>query len=91
MVVMEKQRTHVSIPEAILKEIDALVGQRRRSEFLVEAAVKELVRHRQMSALALAAGSWKAKDYPALSTDRGVKDCVRKMRREGDSRLKKQG
>ena len=88
---MEKQRTHVSIPEAIVVEIDARVGKRRRSDFLVEAAVKELVRHRQIAAVELAAGSWKAKDYPELSTERGVSNFVRKMRREGDVRLKKQG
>jgi hypothetical protein len=50
-----------------------------------------LVRHRQIAAFELAAGAWKAKDYPELSTERGVSNYVRKMRREGDVRLKKQG
>ena len=51
----------------------------------------ELVRSRQMAAVELAAGSWKAKDYPELSKDREVNNFVRKMRQEGDARLKKQG
>lgn len=87
---MEKQRTHVSIPEGIVIEIDALVGKRRRSEFLVQAAEKELVRHRQLAAVQATAGTWKTKDYPELSASKDVATFVRKMRKGGDVRLKKQ-
>ncbi len=85
------QRTHVSIPEELVAEIDLLVGKRKRSEFFVEAAERELTRHRQRAAIAAAAGSWQAKDYPALAEAKGVEKFVRELRKEGDVRLKKQG
>ena len=88
---MEKRRTHVSIPEGFVSEIDALVGKRGRSEFLVQAAEKELVRHRQMTAVQAAAGAWKTKDYPELNTSKDVADFVSKLRKGGDARLKQQG
>ncbi len=86
---MEKRRTHVSIPEGIVIEIDALMGKRRRSEFLVQAAEKELVRHRQMTAVQAAAGAWNTEDYPELNTPKDVAAFVSKWRKGGDARLRK--
>ena len=37
-------RTHVLLPRELLDEIDQRVGQRRRSQFLVEAAREKLER-----------------------------------------------
>ena len=81
------KRTHVVLAEGLLKDIDRLVGARQRSNFLTEAAEKELMRRRQIEALEAAAGAWKDKDHPELK--QGSEKWVRKMRQEGERRFKK--
>ncbi|MGD0499272.1 MAG: hypothetical protein ABSC23_12645 [Bryobacteraceae bacterium] len=80
------RRTHVVLSDQLVKDIDALVGSRRRSGFITQAAEKELVRLRQIEALKAAAGAWKDKDHPELK--RGSARWVRKLRLEGERRLK---
>ena len=46
---MSTRRTHIVIPEPLVTEIDRLVGKRRRSEFLTQAAEKELRRLQQIA------------------------------------------
>ena len=41
---MNLQRTHVVLPQALIKEIDAVVGPRGGGAFLVETARAELTR-----------------------------------------------
>ncbi|MGH2584730.1 MAG: hypothetical protein ACRDJE_07425 [Dehalococcoidia bacterium] len=41
----ESVRTHVLVPREILEAVDRLVGQRRRSQFLAEAAQEKLERY----------------------------------------------
>jgi metal-responsive CopG/Arc/MetJ family transcriptional regulator len=84
---MEKRRTHVVIPEVLVAEIDAVVGKRGRSQFLVQAATFEIKRRRQQAALKQALGAWKAEDHPELKG--GVDRYVRKLRRESDDRFKR--
>ena len=84
---MNAKRTHVVLSEDLVKDIDRLVGARRRSSFLTEAAEKELMRLRQIEALKAAAGAWKAKDHPELK--QGAAKWVRKLRQESESRFKK--
>jgi hypothetical protein len=84
---MNTKRTHVVLAEQLVKEIDRLVGARQRSNFLAEAAEKELMRLRQIEALKAAAGAWKDKDHPELK--QGSANWVRKMRREKERRVKK--
>ncbi len=47
----ETARAHIVLPKKLLEEIDALVGKRKRSEFIVES-VEATVRRKQRSALA---------------------------------------
>jgi len=84
---MDAKRTHIVIPHQLVAEIDILVGKRRRSTFLAQAAEKELMRLRQIKALEAAAGSWKGKDHPELK--QGAAKWVRKLRREYDRRFEK--
>ena len=44
-------RAHIVLPRALLEEIDALVGKRKRSEFIAEA-VEDRVAHTRLLALA---------------------------------------
>ena len=48
---MSTRRTHVLLPVDLLREIDALVGSRNRTSFLVEAAWNEVRRRRLLQLL----------------------------------------
>ena len=82
---MKRKRTHVFLPENLLTEIDALVGQRRRSAFLNEVIEKEVQRLKLLAALEDARGSWKAEDHPEL--EHGSERWVDRLRRENEDRL----
>lgn len=81
------KRTHVVLSEQLVKDIDALVGPRQRSNFITKAAEGELMRLRQLAALEAAAGAWKDEDHPELKD--GAAKWVRKLRRETEQRVKK--
>jgi len=82
---MSTRRTHIIIPEPLVTEIDRLVGKRGRSEFLAQAAEKELRRLQQIRALENVAGAWKDKDHPELKV--GAARWVKQLRKESDQRL----
>ena len=84
---MNTKRTHVVIPERVVKEIDSLVGHRQRSSFITQAAERELLRLRQHEALLSTAGAWEDKDHPELKN--GSAQWVRDIRRESESRFKR--
>ena len=84
---MSTRRTHIIIPEPLVNEIDRLVGKRGRSEFLAQAAEKELRRLQQIEALQGAARSWKDKDHPELED--GAAKWVRQLRKENERRAPK--
>jgi Arc/MetJ-type ribon-helix-helix transcriptional regulator len=85
---MSTSRTHVSLPTEVLADLDRLVEKRERSRFIAEAVRKALLLARQKEALQQAAGAWKDKDHPELKA--GAAAWVRKLRRESESRFKKQ-
>jgi Arc/MetJ-type ribon-helix-helix transcriptional regulator len=80
------RRTHVVLSDQLVKDIDTLVGSRQRSNFLTEAAEKELMRRRQLQALD-ALMPWNEKDHPELK--QGAAKWVRKLRRESEQRFKR--
>ena len=82
---MSHRRAHIVIPEELAAEIDQVAGKRGRSQFLVDAARREISRHRMIRAISQAAGSWKDEDHPELR--RGASRHVAKMRRESETRL----
>jgi len=82
---MRTRRTHIVIPEPLVSEIDRLVGKRGRSEFLAQAAEKELRRLQQIQALEKLAGAWKEKDHPELKA--GAARWVKNLRKESERRL----
>jgi len=84
---MSSRRAHIVIPETLVSEIDRLVGKRGRSEFLTQAAEKELRRLQQIKALERVAGAWKDRDHPELKL--GASRWVRDLRRESERRLRK--
>jgi hypothetical protein len=74
----------VILPEQLLADIDALVGQRRRSAFLVEVLEAEVHRRRLLRILGDAQPAWKSEDHPELAE--GSAAWVRRMR-DQDERL----
>ena len=84
---MSHKRTHIVIPEEMADEIDRIVGKRGRSQFLVEAAQREIRRLRMIRAVERAVGSWKATDHPELK--QGAASWVRKVRQEEEKQLQR--
>lgn len=77
---MATTRTHVVLPEQLVKDIDALVGKRGRSEFIAEVAAREVKKRRLLELLRRPEPFWKDKDHPELKD--GSAAWVSKMRRE---------
>ena len=82
-------RTHVILPEDLVKAVDALAGKGKRSRF-VEDAVREKLRvEGLLSALKNSAGALSGEDYPHWDTPEQVASWVRELRRESDQRLER--
>ncbi len=84
---MPQRRAHIVIPEDLLADIDALVGQRGRSAFLVEVLRQEVNRRRLLKLLGSSEPILKDEDYPEFRN--GAQDWVRHMRDE-DLRLEQE-
>ena len=82
---MKSKRAHVLLPQDLVKEIDSIVGPRRRSAFLVETARDAVRRTKLLRFLEDDAPSGRDQDLsePADSAAR----CFRQLRRESDKRL----
>ena len=95
MCIMETKRAHVLLPDDLLREIDALVGPRGRSAFLVETARTEVRRQKLLQFLERADPAWNDTDHPELAD--GTDAWVRKIRAESEGHptprqeLKKRG
>lgn len=81
---MPTRRAHVLLPDDLLQEIDALVGPRGRSAFLLETARSEVQRQKLLRFLEDSGAAWKSTEHPELSE--GSAAWVRKLRRESDGR-----
>jgi len=83
---MATLRAHVVLPVELAKEIDALVGPRGRSAFLVEMAEKEVKRRRLLAFLESDEPVWRDEDHPEL-VEMGTAAWVRSLRNEPSVRL----
>jgi len=78
------QRAHILIPVDLLREIDAIVGPRGRSAFLLETAREEVRRRKLLRFLESDEPAWREQDHPELGE--GSAAWVRKLRAEGERR-----
>ncbi len=80
------KRVHVVIPDELLVEIDALVGPRQRSKFLVDAAREKVARERLRKAAHEYAGALKDAHIPGWETPQAASAWVHALRVESDER-----
>jgi hypothetical protein len=81
---MTRRRIYINLPEALVAQIDSLVGQRRRSAFLAEVAAREVRRRRMLAILDRKAPPWNPADHPDIEKAGGAAAWVRKLRRKVD-------
>ncbi len=82
---MSLQRAHIVLPQELVREIDALVGPRGRSAFLVNITQAELQRRRLLEFLRSDVPAWLDADHPELAD--GTSAWVRSLRQEGEQRM----
>jgi hypothetical protein len=79
---MKSKRAHILLPQDLVKEIDAIVGPRGRSAFLVETAREAIRRRRLLRFLESDTPAWKDANHPELA--RGAGKWVRELRQDGE-------
>ena len=75
---MPTVKTQIVFPEDLLQELDRVVKERQRSEFVVEAVQEKLQRLRLEKSLTQAGGLWK--DRPDMKTDAQVRNYLKRLR-----------
>jgi len=78
------RRTHILLPEDLLREIDKIAGSRGRSAFLVDSAREAVQRYKLLSLLESDTPTWKDEDHLELA--KGSAAWVRKLRRQNEER-----
>lgn len=82
-------RTHVILPAELVREMDLLVGKRKRSKFMEEAIKEKLRREALGSVLKETAGIFKGEVPSAWDTPEKAADWVAKFRSEESRRLER--
>ena len=85
-------RTHVSLPDDLVQEIDSIVGKRGRSAFLAAAARNRLERLHLLDVLDQTAGSWDPAQHAELEAGaaawvRGLRDTDEQLDEDRRGRL----
>ena len=80
-------RTHVILPEDLVKAVDREAGKGKRSRFIEEAIREKLRIDALHAALEATAGALSAKDHPHWDTPEKVAAWVRESRRQDDKRI----
>ncbi len=84
-------RTHIVLPDDIVKGVDELVGRRKRSRFIAEATREKLRRERLLKAIREGAGVIDVSRHPEWATPEKVAEWVREQRRIPSSFEKRRG
>lgn len=85
---MGASRAHIVIPQDLVEQIDALVGPRGRSAFLVETARAELRKRALLAFLDSKEPAWQDKDHPELAA-MGTQAWLKEQRAPGEERLRR--
>ena len=84
---MKTKRAHILLPQDLVREIDAIVGPRGRSAFLVETAREAVRRKKLLRFLEGGEQAWKDGDHPELAGGAGA--WVRELRQASENRRTK--
>jgi metal-responsive CopG/Arc/MetJ family transcriptional regulator len=82
-------RTHLVLPDDLVKQVDATVGKRKRSRFVEEAVREKLRRQTLLAAISKTAGMLSTEDHPQWTTSEQSAAWVRESRRRDNYRLEK--
>lgn len=77
-------RAHIVVPDTLIAEVDARVGQRKRSRFIAEAIAEKLRRVELLDAYDAFAGSLADVDIPGWETPESTTEWVRALRQGSD-------
>ena len=80
---MPRRRTLIQVPPDLVVEIDALVGPRKRSAFVVELARREIRRQKLLKVFENKEPIWREEDHPEFAGDSDA--WVPTMRAEAES------
>ena len=78
-VATERRRVHVVLPREVIDQVDALVGPRKRSQFIQEAIEDKIGRRRRIEAFEQFAGSLEDVDIPGWETSESTAQWVRDL------------
>jgi hypothetical protein len=78
---LQQECAQVTILKELLADIDGLVGEQNRDDFLIEVLRKEVKRRQLLQMLSSSESFWKDEDHPELQEGSDV--WVRRMRDEG--------
>jgi hypothetical protein len=84
---MKAKRAHILLPQDLVREIDAIVGPRGRSAFLVETAREAVRRKKLLRFLESNQQGWNDAEHPELAGGAGA--WVRELRQENEKRRTK--
>jgi len=82
---MATLRTHIVLPAELVSEIDAIVGPRGRSAFIVETAAKEVKRRKLLAFLDGNEPAWRDENHPDIA-EQGAAAWVHNLRRQRSPR-----
>lgn len=82
----DEMRTHVVLPKALVKKIDARVGPRQRSKFIVDLTTREIANLELLEAAEAAAGALADHVPPEWESAEAIAQWVHDLRREESPR-----
>jgi metal-responsive CopG/Arc/MetJ family transcriptional regulator len=80
MATLETQKITVTLPRRLLKELDAVVPPRERSQFIAQAVQEQLAILEQAQVVDEAAGAWQDEAYPELDSDEKIEEWLAQLR-----------
>ena len=80
-------RTHIILPEDLVKAVDKQAGKGKRSQFIEEAIREKWRKENLLSALNETAGALSIEDHPEWATSEKVATWVRESRQHNDRRI----
>ncbi len=83
---MEAQQTQVTLPADLIREVDGIMGEQKRNDFVAELIRSALHDHKVFRKLAEEGPIWKDEDHPEL-VELGTEGWVRSIRQENEDRF----